>query len=91
MVKKKKNRLKNEIYVASGAHYPESTAPILSISYGVFTDRSIFRYICEYYFPVHMRNLQSLRLVRKAPVGDSICGNFDLKINRSVKTPLQNI
>ena len=35
-----------------------------------------------------MRITQSMRLVSEAPLGDWICGNFNLKIDRSVKTPL---
>ena len=52
----------------AGAYYPARTAPILSLYYGVFIDRSIFRY--ENLNPVHMRILQSLRLVSKAPAED---------------------
>ena len=38
-----------------------------------------------------MTIVQSIRLVSKAPVGDWTCGNLNLKINRSVKTPLQRV
>ena len=31
-----------------------------------------------------MRIMQSMRLVSEAPLGDRICGNFNLKVNRSV-------
>lgn len=51
--------------------------PILTLSYGVFTDRSIFRYPCEHYFPRKF-NSDSHENYAKS-VGDLNCGNFNLK------------
>ena len=72
----------------------ERTTPILSLCYGVFTERSIFRYAGNTIsrenlnFGSQENSSKLRRLVSKAPVGDRICGNFNLRINRSVKTPL---
>ena len=79
-------------FVSPGTHDPEPTAPILGLCNGIFTDRSIFSLsFPEKTKPVLVRWPYDVSFIScnwsSGSCGSLISGKFNLKINRSVKTP----
>ena len=81
------------IKVKPGTHDPDPKAPIPGLCNGIFTDRSIFRLsFPEKTKAVPVRWPYDVSLIScnwsSGSCGSLIRGKFNLKINRSVKTPL---